>query len=59
METKSAKQRLIDAGYEWIIPENIATGSARRIVRYITKYWIVNSPEEASELANELLGKEQ
>lgn len=55
---KSAKQRLIEAGYEFIKPVNLAFGSARRIIKCGDKYWIVNSPEEANELADYLLGAE-
>jgi hypothetical protein len=56
---KSAKQRLIDAGYEWHKPENNMPGSARRVVSYCGRlFWVVNSCDEANELANELLGAE-
>lgn len=55
---KSAKQRFIEAGYEWIKPENVVPGSARRIVKCREQYWIVNSCDEANELADELLGAE-
>ncbi len=57
---KSAKQRFIDAGYLFIKPENIAPNSARRILCYPAtgQGWIINSPEEGCELADELLGVE-
>lgn len=57
---KSAKQKLIEAGYQWIKPQNIAAGSARRIIcdPRGPKCWIVSSPEEANELADKLLREE-
>lgn len=57
---KSAKQRLIEAGYQWIKPSNNAPGSARRIVYCPAtgQGWIINSHEEGCELADELLGVE-
>lgn len=58
METKSTKQRFIDAGYLWIKPVNLPPGSARRIIhdpQLTGNYWIINSPEEANELADILL----
>lgn len=57
---KSAKQRLIDAGYQWIKPENIPPGSARRVIVFCGRLcWIISSPEEANELADQLLGDDQ
>lgn len=58
---KSAKQRLIEAGYQWIKPSNNAPGSARRIVYCpaTDRGWVVNSCEDANELADELLGDDQ
>lgn len=58
---KSAKQRLIDAGYQWIKPSNNAPGSARRIVYCpaTDQGWVVNSCEDANELADQLLGDDK
>lgn len=57
---KSAKQRFIDAGYWWVKPENNPPHSARRFLIDLKsqKCWTINSPEEANELADELLGAE-
>lgn len=56
---KSAKQRFIDAGYQFIKPSNNSPGSARRIVYCpdTDQGWVVNSQEEVNDLADELLGE--